>query len=281
MSSGHWYHEVFEDKSAFGLRVTRTLHAERSDFQRIEIFETPFLGRVLALDGILQTSEVDEHVYHEMIVHPALCAAPSNARVLIIGGGDGGTAREVLRHPGVERCVMVEIDARVVEACKAHLPALGGSAWDDPRLELRFEDGVRYVKEADVEPFDVIILDGSDPVGPSEGLFNRAFYEGAKRLLKPDGLFACQSESPTVYEDVFFAIQRTTREVFGASRPYFGSVLLYGAGLWTWTVAGAADPSEPEPARVRAIEAGCRYYNADIHRAAFAQPSFVRRRLEG
>lgn len=281
MSEGCWYREVFEDKSSFGLKVKRTLHTERSQYQQIEVFESVYLGRVLALDGVLQTSEVDEHVYHEMIVHPAMCAAPRIERVLVIGGGDGGTAREVLRHPGVKKCVMVEIDRRVVDVCKEHLPKLGGGVWDDPRLDLRFDDGVKFVKGADVEPFDVVILDGSDPVGPSEGLFNRDFYEGVKRVMADDGVFAGQSESPTVYPEQFYAIQEITREVFGASHPYFGSVLLYAAGLWTWTFAGTPDPLDLKLDRVESIAEGCEYYNADIHRAAFAQPSFVRRRLAG
>ena len=152
--------------------------------------------------------------------------------------------------------------------------------WDDPRLDLRFDDGVKFVKDADVEPFDVVILDGSDPVGPSEGLFDRSFYDGAKRVMADDGVFAGQSESPTVYPDVFYAIQDTTREVFGASHPYFGSVLLYAAGLWTWTFAGTPDPLTVDEARVETIADGCTYYNADVHRAAFAQPSYIRRRLQ-
>jgi spermidine synthase len=281
MSHGLWIHELFDEKSSFGLKVIRSLHLEQSDFQRIEIVETSYLGRVLVLDGVFQTSEVGEHVYHEMIVHPAMCVAPRVERVLVIGGGDGGTAREVLRHPGVKRCVMVEIDERVVRACQEHLPHLGGGAWDDPRLELRFENGVAYVKHADVEPFDVVILDGSDPVGPSEGLFDRAFYEGARRLLRDGGVFAMQSESPTVYEEVFYDLQRTARDVFGHAHPYFGSVLLYAAGMWTWTVAGVKDPREPIGERVAPIADGCSYYNAEVHRAAFAQPSFIARRLRG
>jgi spermidine synthase len=281
MSSGCWYAEVFEDKASLALKVTRTLHRERSDYQLIEVFETEWLGKVLALDGVFMTSVADEHFYHEMIVHPALCTAPRIGRVLIIGGGDGGTAREVLRHPGVERCVMVEIDRRVVEVCREHLPEIG-TAWDDPRLELRFEDGVRYVKEADAPPFDVVILDGSDPVGPAEGLFDRSFYEGVRRVLADDGIFALQSESPTVYEEVFFEIQRTAADVFGRAHPYFGSVPIYGAGMWTWTLAGAAlDPTAVRAARAEAVAEGCRYYTPEIHRAAFAQPAFVKRRLPG
>jgi len=276
---GHWFTEVFEDCYSLGLRAKTFLHSERSEFQQIDLFDTPMLGRVLALDGILQTSEADEKYYHEMLVHPALCTAPCIDNVLVIGGGDGGTAREVLRHPGVKRCVMVEIDERVVRACQEHLPALGDGVWDDPRLDLRFADAVNMVGTTD-ERFDVVILDGSDPVGPSEGLFGRTFYENVKRVLGPDGVFALQSESPTVYEDVFFDIQRMTQEVFGRSQPYFGSVLLYGAGIWTWTYASqTADPLALNLERVAAIEDRCEIYNAQIHAACFAQPSFIRRRL--
>ncbi|MEZ4337108.1 MAG: polyamine aminopropyltransferase [Sandaracinaceae bacterium] len=276
-----WIHEVFRDEASFGLRVKEVVHHEQSDFQSIEIVDTAALGRVLVLDGIFQTSERDERDYHELLVHPALCTAPSIERVLVVGGGDGGTAREVLRHPGVTRCTMIEIDRRVVEACQAHLPALGGGVWDDPRLDLRFADGVRFVEETD-ERFDVVILDGSDPVGPSEGLFGRAFYEGVRRVVGERGVFALQSESPTVYEDVFFDIQRALREVFGASHPYFGSVYLYSAGRWSWTLASAsADPLAVRPDRVAAIEAGCHVYDAEVHQAAFVAPRWIRRRLRG
>lgn len=280
MGRGLWYREFLEDKSSLGLAVTASLHSEQSEFQRVEVIETRYLGKVLVLDGVFMTSEADEFYYHEMIVHPVLVTAPSIERVLIIGGGDGGTAREVLRHPGVRECVMVEIDPAVVSACKTHMPDIARGAWDDPRLDLRFEDGVRYLREAEAGAFDVVILDGSDPVGPAEGLFDRSFYENARRVLGDRGVFALQSESPTVYEALFFEIQETLRGVFGASHPYFGSVFLYGAGMWTWTLASVeGDPLAVRADRLEAIEAGCRYYNGEIHRACFAQPSFVRRRL--
>lgn len=278
--SGLFYQEVFRGEISLSVRVLETLHREQSDFQLIEILDTSFFGKVLVLDGVFMTSVRDEHCYHEMIVQPALCSAPRIDRVLVIGGGDGGTAREVLRHPEVKQCVMVEIDRKVVEACRVHLPEIG-AAWDDPRLELRFEDGVRFVKDAEVAPFDVVILDGSDPVGPAAGLFDRAFFEGVKRRLTDEGVFALQSESPFVYEEVFYEIQETLREVFGASHPCFGAVPLYGAGMWTWTFASQrTDPRVPMPARVATVEAGCRTYTADVHRASFAQPAEVRRRLE-
>ncbi|MCB9594513.1 MAG: polyamine aminopropyltransferase [Sandaracinaceae bacterium] len=277
---GSWHHEVFRGQASFGLRVTEVLHEAQSAFQRIEVLDTPMLGTVLVLDGIFQTAERDERSYHEMIVHPALCSAPSIERVLVIGGGDGGTAREVLRHPGVKRCVMIEVDREVVEVCQRHLPTLGAGVWDDPRLDLRFGDGVAFVAET-TERFDVVILDGSDPVGPSRGLFGKRFYENVRRVLGDTGVFALQSESPTVDEALFFDIQGALRDVFDHARPYFGAVYLYSAGLWTWTLASAVSlPEGPRPERLAPIAPGCDFYDADVHRAAFVAPPFVRRRLK-
>ena len=275
-----WFTESFHDKVRFSLKVSRTVHVSQSRFQRIELFETPALGKTLALDGILQTSEGDEYHYHEMIVHPALCSAPSIDQVLVIGGGDGATAREVLRHRDVKRCVMVEIDPEVVAICKEHLPQFG--AWDDPRLELIIGDGIKYAREAKPASFDVVLLDGSDPVGPSQGLFNRDFYASVKRCLKPGGVFALQSESPMLMADLFVSIQSSLREHFSNVRPYFGPVLLYGASQWSWTFAtDSVDPLAVIEARVDGIEEACRYYNRDIHRGAFAVPNHLAKRLRG
>ncbi len=273
-----WYYETFDDRIRFGLRVERTLFAKRSDYQFVEVFETVELGKTLAIDGIYMTSEGDEHYYHEMLVHPAMVTVPGAKRVLIIGGGDGGTAREVLRHPTVDKVVMVEIDSVVVDACKAHMPTLG--SWDDPRLELLIGDGIAYVKQSDVEPFDVILLDGSDPVGPAEGLFNKDFYEGVSRLLRPNGVFALQSESPMIQRPVFLDVVKTLRELFKTAQPYFGPVLLYGGAQWSWTFAtNAVDPMAIDDAQLAHIEAGCKYYNRDIHRGAFALPNDLKRLL--
>jgi len=273
-----WYDETFEDESRFGLRVSQTLFAHQSDYQLVEVLDTPQHGRTLVIDGIFMTSERDEHFYHEMLIHPALVTAPAARTVLVIGGGDGASVRTILQHPGIERVVMVEIDAAVVEACKQYLPSLG--AWEDPRLELIIGDGIRYVKEADVEPFDVVILDGTDPVGPGEGLFNRDFFVGAKRVLASDGVFAMQSESPILSNQLFLEIVATVRSVFRRADPYFGPVPLYAAGVWSWLYASdTADPMDIDAARLAHIEEGCKYYNGDIHRAAFVLPNQLRRQL--
>ena len=273
-----WYDEVYQDQERYGLRFTQRLYDQQSPYQRVEVIDTTSMGRVLVIDGVFMTSERDEHFYHELIVHPAMVTAPRARRVLIVGGGDGGTTRRVLQHPSVEQVVMVEIDALVVEASKAHLPGLG--SWDDPRLELRIGDGIAYVREAEVDPFDVVILDGTDPVGPGEGLFGRDFYRGVRRMLADDGVFALQSESPFLDRQLFLDIQRALADVFPRVHPYFGPAPLYSAGVWSWTLAGAeVDPAAVDDARAAAVEPSCRYWNRDINRGIFALPSDLRREL--
>lgn len=273
-----WYQETFQG-TRLGLETTGTLYSGRSEFQKIEIFETKAYGRALALDDVFMTSVKDEFFYHENLTHPALLTAKDPKRVLVIGGGDGGTVREVLRHPGVETCVMIEIDQGVVEACKEYLPTIG-TAWDDPRLDLRFADGIDYVKNSDEEAYDVVLLDGTDPVGPGEVLFAQEFFAACKRMLKGGGVLAMQSETPILMRDVFFETQAKLRDLFAEVHPYFGPVPLYASGIWSWTWASDRPGHlDIDHERAAAIIDGCRYYNADIHRASFAQPNYIRRGL--
>src|SRR5262245_43048766 len=171
---GLWFDENFQDRVRLGLRVTRSLLHTQSEYQSIDIVDTVPFGVTLLLGGAYMTSVGDEFHYHEMLVHPALTTAPSIRRVLVIGGGDGGTVREVLRYREVEQVMLCEVDGLVIEACKQHLPF--GVPWDDPRLQIRVGDGVAYLNEYTGEPFDVILVDGPDPVGPAEGLFQSPFY---------------------------------------------------------------------------------------------------------
>ncbi|HJL03036.1 MAG TPA: polyamine aminopropyltransferase [Polyangiaceae bacterium LLY-WYZ-15_(1-7)] len=273
---GLWYEETFKG-TRLSLEVTDTFFSGKSEYQKVEIFETREYGRALAIDSVFMTSEGDEFVYHEMLTHPALLTAKDPKRVLVIGGGDGGTVREVLRHPGVEKCVMIEIDELVVRACQEHLPTIG-TAWDDPRLDLRFADGIDYVKNSDEEPYDVILLDGTDPIGPGEVLFGMEFFRGVKRMLKPNGIMALQSETPMLLRDVFFETQFKLRELFGKVHPYFGPVPLYASGIWSWTwCSDTQDHTAVDEGRAAPIVDGCKYYNLDIHRGAFALPNYVRR----
>lgn len=272
-----WFDEIFAEQNRFGVKAQRTLFAEKSPFQHIEIVQTEGFGRVLALDGMFMASERDEHLYHEMLVHPALTTAEAIRRVLVIGGGDGGTVREVLSYTEVERVVMVEIDGLVVEACQAHLPGIG-TAWGDPRLEVVIGDGIDYALNAKVEPYDVILLDGSDPVGPAEGLFSAEFYRGCARLLAEHGVFALQSESPFAQRKTFLELGATLSSVFPRVHPYFGVVPIYVCGQWSWTFASrSVDPFAIVESRAERAEARCKHYNRDIHRAAFAIPNDLKR----
>lgn len=274
----HWYEEEFMN-TRLSLKVRETLYEGKSEFQTVEIFETLAYGKALAIDSVFMTSVGDEFVYHEMLTHPAMLTVKDPKRVLVIGGGDGGTVREVLRHPGVETCVMIEIDELVVRACQEHLPMIG-TAWDDPRLDLRFADGIDYVKNTDEPRFDVILLDGTDPIGPGEVLFGEPFFQGCKRMLNPGGVMALQSETPMLMRDVFFETQRKLRKLFKRVHPYFGPVPLYASGIWSWTwCADEGEHLAVDEARAAAIHDGCKYYNADIHRAAFALPTYVKKGL--
>ena len=271
----HWYEEEFEN-TRFSMKVRETLFRGKSEFHEVEVFDSVPCGRTLVIDGAYMTSEGDEFVYHELLTHPPMLTHPDPKRVLVIGGGDGGTVREVLRHPSVEKCVMIEIDELVVRASKEHLPMIG-SAWDDPRLEVRFIDGIDYVKSSDEEPYDVVLLDGTDPIGPGEVLFDIEFFRACKRMMKPAGRFSMQSETPILLKDVFAETQLKLRSLFANVHPYFGPVTLYPSGFWSWTWC-SDEPGHlaPDPARLAALDAGNKYYNAEIHQAAFAQPNFVR-----
>jgi spermidine synthase len=278
--SARWLDEVFRGDTRIGLRVQRMFYDHQSGFQSIQIFENPDFGRVLVLDGVFQTSEADEAVYHEMIAHPVLTVVERPERVLVIGGGDGGTVREVLRHAEVSQCVMVEIDRDVVDACRAHLPKLGGEAWEDPRLDLQYLDGIGYVAGAEEASFDVILLDATDPEGPSEGLYTEDFFRHCQRALRPGGALGLQSESFFLTDGLFYQIQTALRRVFARVSPYMAAIPLYACGYWTWTLASdELDWAAFDEGRAARLEPGCKYYGRAIHRAAFALPSEVCRRL--
>jgi spermidine synthase len=274
-----WFDETYEGKMRFGLRLRRSLFQEQGSIQKVDVVETEVFGRALALDDAWMTSERDEAHYHEMIVHPALTCAQRIQRVLVIGGGDGGTVREVLRHPEVEHVTMVELDKLVVDACQQHLTSFG-VPWDDKRLDVRFADGIAYLRDHQGPAYDVILIDGSDPVGPAQGLYASPFYESAKRCLAQGGVLASQTESPIAMADDFARIVKTLRASFRRAEPYFVPIPLYPSGMWSFTFASdVVDPLAFDEARAARIESGARYYNRAIHRAAFAQPNFVRKLL--
>lgn len=274
------YEEFYNGQTGLTVGVEEILFSEVSNYQHVEVFKTDTWGNLMTIDGMVMLSEKDEFVYHEMITHPALCVHPDPKRVLIIGGGDGGTAREVLKHSTVEQVDMVEIDETVVKASKLHFPKVGD--WDNPRLHLVFDDGVTFVKNHK-NAYDVIIVDGSDPVGPAEGLFNKSFFQNCHQALTENGILTAQSETPWVekYHPNISDIISFTEEIFALSKLYLAFIPLYPSGMWGLTFASKGiDPVSEHylskvDERISRLN-GLRYYNREIHQAAFALPNFVK-----
>lgn len=276
-----WVREIHKDQVGLSFKVEETLFSETSPYQRVDVVQTRGHGAMLINNGVIMLSERDEFVYHEMIAHVPLFVHPTPRRVLIIGGGDGGTAREVLRHPSVERAVMVEIDETVVRACREHLPDVS-AALDDPRLDLRIDDGVRFVHET-TGRFDVVLVDSTDPVGPAAPLFDRAFYKDVSRILADDGILVTQAESPFYDPELQRPMLENQRPLFPRLHLYLFSTLTYPGGLWSFGFAskGLCPWKDFDPDRVRRAGLDFRYYNPEIHRAAFCLPTFIRSALSG
>ena len=274
-----WFTEIHQDSSALSFKYKKTLFEGESRFQTVKIIETESHGKMLINDGIIMTCERDEFIYHEMISHVPLFTHPRPESVLIVGGGDGGTAREVLKHRNIKECVLVEIDALVVRACKKHLKTIG-SAFDDTRLTLHFEDGADFVKNTK-NRFDVIIVDSADPIGPGKVLFEPPFYQGVFQALKPEGLMTAQGESPFYEKDLQKRLLKTAGEQFPSAGFYNYSNLTYPGGVWSFLFASKKyhPLKDFQQERVGKAPFSFRYYNGDIHRAAFARPEFVKAEL--
>jgi spermidine synthase len=241
------------------------------------VFENPTLGRVLVLDGIVQISERDEFIYHEMMAHVPLVAHGGTREVLIIGGGDGGTLEEVLKHPGVERAVMVELDSRVVEIARTHLPDVSRGAFDDPRSELIFSDGAAFVAETE-RRFDVILIDSTDPTGPGEVLFSRDFYANCRRSLRPGGILVAQSGNPSIEQDRYRQCYGRLSKVFADAGFYLSSVPTYMGGPFAFAWA-SDDTAKRFLTAARLAERWCppglRCYSPEVHAAAFVLPPWL------
>ncbi len=263
------------------------LFYEKSPYQTVEIFDTFEYGKMLTVDKMVMCSERDEKAYHEMIIHVPLLVKPQIKDVLVIGGGDGGSVREILKHQQVESITMVEIDEVVVRASREFLPSLS-SGLDDPKLKLIIGDGIDYVKNAAAESYDLIVVDSSDPVGPSEGLFSRAFYTDVYRCLRPDGVMTAQSESPRFNERAFVDLNHCLKDIFGPDSVhcYLAFIPTYPTGMWGFSFC-AKDGTHPVEALDRdraaqfARENGLQYYNVGIHQAAFSLPTFIQTLLNG
>ena len=272
-----WYEEAYHPHWRQRFEVEALVYRGRTEYQEALVFESPVLGRVLVLDGIVQTTERDEFVYHEMISHVAIMAHGAARDVLIIGGGDGGTLEEVLKHPGVARATMVELDPAVVELAKAFLPGISRGAFDAPRTELIFGDGVRFVADTD-RRFDVVIIDSTDPLGPGEVLFTEAFYADCRARLRPGGILVAQSGNPFVERARLAACLARLGGAFRDTSFILTSVPSYLGGpfVFAWGCDDAGRRAlSAEQLGARPLPSGLRCYTPAVHAAAFVHPPWL------
>ena len=277
-----WFSEHHSPNVKLSIRVDRQLFSGRSDFQRIDVFDSPEFGRFLTLDGYMMLTEKDEFIYHEMITHVPMAVHPGVRDVLVIGAGDGGVVRELVRYPEIETIHMVEIDPMVVEVCRQYLPKTT-SGLDDPRVRIFYEDGLRFIRSRE-DCYDLIIVDSTDPFGPGEGLFTREFYGNCSKALRADGIMVNQHESPFYDEDAV-ACQRAHKRIvesFPISRVYQAHIPTYPSGHWLFGFASKKyhplrDLNEK---RWNDRHLYCRYYTTTLHKGAFYIPAYVEELLK-
>ncbi|MDR1915750.1 MAG: polyamine aminopropyltransferase [Synergistaceae bacterium] len=277
-----WYTEEHTPAVRFSIKVREQLLCKKSPFQQIDIFDSAEFGKFLTLDGLMMVTEYDEFIYHDMIVHVPMATNPSIKRVLVIGGGDGGTVRELTRYDGIERIDMVDIDEMVVDACREHMQ-ITSCKLGDKRVNLYFEDGLKFVRRYE-SAYDLIIVDSTDPFGPGEGLFTREFYGNCFNALSPDGILVNQHENP-YYESYSTAMKRAhrrIRELFPVCRVYQAHIPTYPSGHWLFGFASKKhDPIRDLDAPAwNGLGIETRYYNTDLHVGAFMLPNYVKKALE-
>ncbi len=277
-----WLTEYSNDNFGISLKVKNILFSKRSDYQQIDIVETDGYGRVLLNDGILMISERDEFIYHEMMAHVPLFLHNTPKRILVVGGGDGGTVREVLKHPEVELCYLVEIDEVVVEGCKEFIP-LTASSLDDKRVKVIMEDAVKFISETG-DKFDVIMVDSTDPVGPGAPLFGESFYSDVFKALNDGGIVVSQAESPFIYS----RMQKKLFDILKSIFPYAGIYnfvnMTYPGGLWSFSIASKDkdfNPLKINRNKYEKLGLKLKYYNDAVHVSAFSIPEFQKEFLYG
>ena len=276
-----WYTEKHTDAAGITLRIRKSLFSGESEFQKLDIVETDEYGRMMLLDGLVMVTERDEFVYHDMITHPALFTHPNPKKVLVIGGGDGGTIREIVRHPEVELAVLCEIDGLVIEKSIELLPSMACEIdGSNPKVKLHVDDGIAYIKEHRGE-FDIILVDSTDPIGPAVGLFEEGFYQTVFAALKEDGIMVAQSESPFYHADIQKDMYHNLRAVFPIVEMYQAFIPTYPSGLWSFAFASKQYHPIKDFDRERAAQRKfhTRYYNEDLHLGAFMLPTFARENI--
>jgi len=265
-----WLTEEEREDLKISYRIKEILYEAQSEFQHVMVLDSYSFGRMLVLDGIVQTTSIDGYIYNEMISHVPLSIHPDPKQVLIIGGGDCGAAKEICKYRSVERIDMVEIDKLVVEACTKHLPEVSGRL-SDPRVQFIFDDGVRFALNKENE-YDVVIVDSSDPIGPAKSLFEKSFYESLHKALKKDGLMVCQSQSPIFHSEIMKQTFQRISDLFDEVKLYTAVVPTYPGGLWSFTI-GSKRSITPNPEKLS--ERDTHYVNKQIIESCFSLPQFV------
>ncbi len=276
-----WYTEKHSDNVGITMKITKSLFSGTSEFQQLEILETLEYGKMMLLDGLVMVTERDEFVYHDMIVHPALFTHPDPKKVLVIGGGDGGSIREIMKHPEVELAVLCEIDGLVIDKSIEFLPSMACEIdGSNPRVKLHVDDGLAYIRDHQNE-FDVILVDSTDPIGPAVGLFEEDFYKLVFAALKEDGIMVAQSESPFYHAEIQKSMYRNLRTVFPIVEMYQAFIPTYPSGFWSFAFASKKYHPVKDFNREKAAQRGfyTRYYNEDLHLGAFMLPTFARENI--
>jgi spermidine synthase len=276
----HLLMEPLNDSTGFYIKARRQVGAWQTKFQNLQIYDTAHYGRIFRLDGFNMTSEKEEFVYHENLMHPALTAHLAPKKVLVIGGGDGGSSEEALKHPTVESLTMVEIDADVIEVAKAHFQAVHNGVFDNPKLKVLVDDGMKFVRETQ-ERFDLIALDLNDPVGPAAALYSLEFFQQLRAALAPGGALTLHLGSPVAQPQRVAELAQRLNSVFRIVRPYTMYIPLYGS---LWAMAVCSDKLDPKSFTAdeidRRIDArklqALQYYNGETHEGVFALPNYVR-----
>lgn len=267
-----WFTEKQTDSFGITAKVNKTLHTEKTQYQKLDMIQTKEFGNMLVLDGMVMTTEKDEFVYHEMVTHPVLFTHPNPKNVLVVGGGDGGAIREVLKHPEVEKAVLVEIDGKVIEYSKKYLPNIAGKL-EDERVEVLVDDGFMHIHK-NKNQYDVIMVDSTEPVGPAAPLFERGFYQGIYEALKKDGIFVAQTDNPWFKPELINKVFKDVKEIFPITKLYICNIPTYPSGMWTFTIGSKEyDPETVDITKTPSIET--KYYSPQIHKACFVLPKFV------
>lgn len=277
-----WFTENHTDNVRFSVRVREQLYHAKSRFQQIDVFDTQEFGRVLVLDGFIMLTEKDEYIYHEMMVHVPMAVGAGIKNVLVIGAGDGGTVRELARYKQIESIDMVEIDEQVVSVSREYLP-FTASALGDPRLNIKYEDGLKFVRAREDE-YDLIIVDSTDPFGPGEGLFTKEFYGSCCKALREDGILVNQHESVYYdsYQDEVKKTHERIRAHFPVSTVYQAHIPTYPSGHWLFGFSSKKyhPVRDLDAERWNSLGIETRYYNTELHRGAFMLPNSVRRLID-